>query len=87
MRRIALYVLLAATLGNTAPNAAAAAPGPNTGAASPPASAPCQEAVVNPVSGFAECVKPRGAPVAPPPRRPDAVRISGAGAAGTDTKH
>jgi hypothetical protein len=30
----------------------------------------CEEAVVNPVSGFAECVNPRGAPVpSPPPRR------------------
>lgn len=29
----------------------------------------CREATVNPVSGFAECVDPRGAPVAPPPRR------------------
>ena len=25
------------------------------------------------MSGFAECVKPRGAPVAPPPKRPDAA--------------
>jgi hypothetical protein len=39
----------------------------------PPAAAKCQEALVNPVSGFAECVKPRGAPVAPPPKRPDAA--------------
>jgi len=36
--------------------------------------ATCQEAVVSPVSGFAECVNPRGAPVAPPPKRPDAAR-------------
>jgi hypothetical protein len=56
---------------------AADAPAPNMPAtnsgAQPPAAAKCQEALVNPVSGFAECVKPRGAPVAPPPRRPDAV--------------
>ncbi|MGH8230492.1 MAG: hypothetical protein ACRESY_01580 [Steroidobacteraceae bacterium] len=36
----------------------------------PPARAVCEEAVVSPVSGFAECVKPRGAPVAPAPKRP-----------------
>lgn len=30
----------------------------------------CEIAVVSPVSGFAECVKPRGAPVDPPPPRP-----------------
>jgi hypothetical protein len=28
----------------------------------------CEVAVVSPVSGHAECVKPRGAPVAPPKR-------------------
>jgi hypothetical protein len=31
----------------------------------------CKEATVSPVSGFAECIDPRGAPVAPPPARPD----------------
>ena len=30
----------------------------------------CQEALVNPVSGNAECVRPPGAPVDPPPPRP-----------------
>jgi hypothetical protein len=30
----------------------------------------CEVAIVNPVSGFAECVKPRGAKVDPPPPRP-----------------
>jgi hypothetical protein len=35
------------------------------------AAAVCEEAVVSPVSGYAECVRPRGAPVAPPPPRPD----------------
>ena len=29
----------------------------------------CEIAVVNPVSNFAECVKPRGVPVDPPPKR------------------
>ena len=36
----------------------------------PPNNVRCEEAVVNPVTGFAECVKPRGAPVDPPPARP-----------------
>jgi hypothetical protein len=41
-------------------------------AGSPPAAPAvrCEVAVVNPVSGFAECVKPRGAPVEAPPPRP-----------------
>ncbi|HEX3846845.1 MAG TPA: hypothetical protein VHV81_05645 [Steroidobacteraceae bacterium] len=40
--------------------------------ASPSAPPPprCEVAVVNPVSGFAECVKPRGAKADPPPPRP-----------------
>jgi hypothetical protein len=29
----------------------------------------CEGAVVNPVSNYAECVKPRGAHVDPPPKR------------------
>ncbi len=45
---------------------------PDAPSAPPPATALCKEAVVSPVSGFAECVDPRGAPVAPPPKRPDA---------------
>jgi hypothetical protein len=32
------------------------------------APAKCLEAVVNPVTGYAFCVNPRGAPVEPPPR-------------------
>jgi hypothetical protein len=60
---------------------AADAPSANTPAANiaaqPPAAAKCQEALVNPVSGFAVCVKPRGAPVAPSPKRPDAVPDAG----------
>ena len=35
-----------------------------------PVGTKCEVAVVNPVSGYAECVKPRGAPVEPPPPRP-----------------
>ena len=39
-----------------------------------PASPKCEVAVVNPVSGYAECVKPRGAPVEQPPPRPPPTR-------------
>jgi hypothetical protein len=40
--------------------------------AQPPRSADskCEVAVVNPVTGYAECVKPRGVPVDQPPARP-----------------
>jgi D-alanyl-D-alanine carboxypeptidase len=38
--------------------------------AAPAASVHCELAIVSPVSGFAECVKPRGAPVPAPPSRP-----------------
>jgi Protein of unknown function (DUF2380) len=36
----------------------------------------CKEAIVNPVSGYAECVLPRGAPVDPPPPRPAVVKLA-----------
>jgi Protein of unknown function (DUF2380) len=36
----------------------------------------CKLAVVNPVSGYAECVDPSGAPVDPPPARPVRVRLA-----------
>jgi hypothetical protein len=36
----------------------------------------CKEAIVNPVSGYAECVRPLGAPVAPPPPRPPVVNLA-----------
>jgi hypothetical protein len=36
----------------------------------------CEEAVVNPISGHAECVRPRGAPVDPPPPRPQVVKLA-----------
>lgn len=38
---------------------------PSAGTSATPAK--CLEAVVNPVTGFAFCVNPRGAPVDPPP--------------------
>jgi hypothetical protein len=51
----------------------------------PPAHALCEEAVVSPVSGYAECVKPRGAPVAPAPKRPDASTAPGKAPASDQT--
>ena len=36
----------------------------------------CKEAIVNPVSGYAECVRPLGAPVDPPPPRPSVVKLA-----------
>ena len=36
----------------------------------------CEEAVVNPISGYAECVRPPGAPVEPPPPRPKVVKLA-----------
>lgn len=78
MRTIPLFpYICVALLGCAIASAGAPAPAttPPTQAtpdAPPPARAQCKEAVVSPVSGFAECVDPRGAPVAPPPKRPDA---------------
>jgi hypothetical protein len=42
----------------------------------PDHSALCKEAIVNPVSGYAECVRPLGAPVDPPPPRPAVVKLA-----------
>ena len=36
----------------------------------------CKEAIVNPVSGHAECIRPLGAPVDPPPPRPAVVKLA-----------
>ncbi|MHB8721996.1 MAG: DUF2380 domain-containing protein [Steroidobacteraceae bacterium] len=45
--------------------------------AKPPASGVlCEAAVVNPISGHAECVRPPGAPVGPAPPRPAAVKLA-----------
>ncbi len=44
--------------------------------AKPAAAAVCKEAIVNPVSGYAECVIPLGAPVDPPPPRPTVVKLA-----------
>jgi hypothetical protein len=43
----------------------------------PPAPAAlCEEAVVNPISGYAECVRPPGSAVEPPPPRPTVVKLA-----------
>jgi hypothetical protein len=62
--------LLVCAIASPAPPAPQAPASPS--APAPPPTAQFKEAVVSPVSGFAECVDPRGAPVAPPPKRPDA---------------
>jgi hypothetical protein len=36
----------------------------------------CEEAIVNPISGHAECVRPLGAPVDLPPSRPPVVKLA-----------
>ena len=67
-----LMLLGAAILGS--PGAALSS---ETSEARPPAPvALCKEAIVNPVSGYAECVRPRGAPVDPPPPRPSVVKLA-----------
>ncbi len=60
-----LAVALGVTLG--LPAAALSAEQATQSAEQPATPAKCLEAVVNPVTGFAFCVNPRGAPVAPPP--------------------
>jgi hypothetical protein len=74
--RGSLYIgvawISAMLLGSAIASEPAPAPAPDTSTVPQPATAQCKEAVVSPVSGFAECVDPRGAPVAPPPKRPDA---------------
>jgi hypothetical protein len=41
-----------------------------------PDAALCKLAIVNPVSGYAECVQPPGVPVDPPPPRPAVVKLA-----------
>jgi Protein of unknown function (DUF2380) len=41
-----------------------------------PSTAACKTAIVNPVSGYAECVDPLGAAVDPPPPRPAVVKLA-----------
>jgi hypothetical protein len=61
---VALWLpLVAQAAEESAPSAEEQAPPP----ADSTASTKCLEAVVNPVTGYAICTNPRGAPVAPPP--------------------
>jgi hypothetical protein len=60
------YTVVACALALTLPALASDDPAQPPG----PRGARCEIAVVNPVSGFAECVKPRGVPVEPPPVHP-----------------
>src|ERR1700676_444850 len=63
MHHIGRTLYLGAALGMLSIASAAAPPAQSSDADTatpPPAPAKCQEALVNPVSGFAECVNPRG---------------------------
>jgi len=55
----------------TAPRAMSDPATKQTGPKSSKTTPHCEVAMVSPVSGHAECVKPPGVPVAPPPKRPD----------------
>ena len=68
----ARWMLAACTLSMSI---ASAFPGTAPETQSPPP-ALCKEAIVNPVSGHAECVRPLGAPVAAPPTRPSVVKLA-----------
>jgi hypothetical protein len=70
---IASLMLLGAAISGSA-GAALSSETPE--ARAPAAAVLCKEAVVNPVSGYAECVRPPGAPVAPPPPRPPVVKLA-----------
>jgi len=70
---IACLMLLGAAICG---RAGAALSGETPEARPPAPAAPCKEAIVNPVSGYAECVRPRGAPVDPPPPRPSVVKLA-----------
>ncbi len=70
---IACWALATVTL-STGIGIACADDAPETPGAKP--AALCKEAIVNPVSGYAECVRPLGAPVDPPPPRPAIVKLA-----------
>jgi len=64
---VALSVTLWLSLAVQAAEESAPAKEQTPPAADSTASAKCLEAVVNPVTGYAFCTNPRGAPVEPPP--------------------
>jgi hypothetical protein len=70
---IASLVLLGTAISG---GAGAALPSETSEARAPAPAGLCKEAVVNPVSGHAECVRPAGVPVAPPPPRPSVVKLA-----------
>jgi len=70
---IACLVLVAAA---TSSRSGAAPPSETSDATTTAPAAVCKEAIVNPVSGYAECVQPPGAPVDPPPPRPSVVKLA-----------
>ena len=69
---IASWTVAACTL-STAVAIARPSDGPQTLSGT---AALCEEAMVNPVSGHAECVRPFGAPVDAPPPRPSVVKLA-----------
>jgi hypothetical protein len=70
---IACLILLGAAISG---HSAAAFSSEITEARSSAPAALCEEAIVNPVSGHAECVRPQGAAVDPPPPRPRVVKLA-----------
>ncbi len=77
MQRLIISAILGLTVLCVAINAhSGVAPSSETPEVAPSArSVVCEEAVVNPISGYAECVRPPGAQVAPPPPRPTVVKL------------
>jgi hypothetical protein len=69
---VARWTLAACTLSMSIAIACASDP-PEAQSGSP---VPCVEAIVSPVSGHAECVRPLGAPVDAPPPRPSVVKLA-----------
>jgi hypothetical protein len=66
MGRLTLAALIGAMAIAGASQALAEGAGKGTNAAAQP-QAKCEVAEVNPVTGYVGCIKPLGAPVAPPP--------------------
>jgi hypothetical protein len=76
MKDLRITAIACLTLLGAISGYAGAARSSETSEVKSPASAVCEEAIVNPISGYAECVRPRGAPVDPPPPRPPVVKLA-----------